>query len=141
MLNRVDLPQPLGPMTATNSPLATSSETESTAATGPSAVAKDFDTRSIVKARGADAASVGEGAAAVDSAIPRFDLRRQLVRAGATHRLPLRGTADDGARRRRGVAGQHAHVDQAGPAGVDRGDCLGEGGGERLRCGDRADAD
>src|SRR5262245_6231579 len=38
MLNRVDLPQPEGPITPTNSPGATVSETPSTAVTTPSGV-------------------------------------------------------------------------------------------------------
>ena len=40
MLNRVDLPQPDGPITARNSPGATSNEMWSTAVTTPSGVSK-----------------------------------------------------------------------------------------------------
>src|SRR5262245_37226693 len=46
MLNSVDLPQPDGPISETNSPGATSNETSSTAVTPPSAVAKRLTMRS-----------------------------------------------------------------------------------------------
>ena len=50
MLNRVDLPHPLGPMTETNSPSRTSSVTPSSARTGSCAsVSNTFDTFAIFR--------------------------------------------------------------------------------------------
>ena len=46
MLKRVDLPQPEGPITDTNSPWRTSKETLSRANTGPSDVVKRLETPS-----------------------------------------------------------------------------------------------
>src|ERR1041384_3505789 len=60
MLNKVDLPQPEGPMTARNSPGATSNDMWSTAVRTPSGVANVFDTSSTTSS-GAAAAARAEG--------------------------------------------------------------------------------
>src|SRR5215470_2647643 len=68
MLNRVDLPQPDGPITARNSPGATVNEMRSTATSGPSGVSKRFDTSSTTRigsAVCAAGASARAGVAAV----------------------------------------------------------------------------
>src|ERR1700722_4397555 len=59
MLNRVDLPQPDGPITARNAPGATVKEMWSTATIGPSGVSKRLETSSTVRM-----ASAGRGASA-----------------------------------------------------------------------------
>src|SRR5215475_3326430 len=48
-LNKVDLPQPEGPMTARNSPGRTLSETRSTATSGPSGVSNRFTISSTTR--------------------------------------------------------------------------------------------
>src|SRR5262245_61773542 len=58
MLNRVDLPQPDGPITARNSPGATVNDMRSTATSGPSGVSKRFDTSSTTRI-GSAAATAG----------------------------------------------------------------------------------
>src|SRR4051794_34468135 len=58
MLKRVDLPQPDGPMMATNSPCSTANDMWSTATTEPSGVANCFTTSSMTR-RGAPSAPEG----------------------------------------------------------------------------------
>src|SRR5262249_57674565 len=55
-LNKVDLPQPEGPITPTNSPGATLSETWSTAVRTPSGVSKRLTMSSTIRMAFADAA-------------------------------------------------------------------------------------
>ena len=52
MLNKVDLPQPDGPITARNSPGATSNDTSSSAVMPPSAVSKRMTRSSTVRIAG-----------------------------------------------------------------------------------------
>src|SRR5262245_60092699 len=72
MLNRVDLPQPDGPITPRNSPGATDSETPSTAVTTPSGVSNRLVMLSTVRiaAAGAAARSVGIAMTAMASRVP-----------------------------------------------------------------------
>ena len=64
MLNRVDLPQPDGPMTETNSPGATSNETSSTATTPSATLPKRLVTRSTASTGGTAATAAGRSAVA-----------------------------------------------------------------------------
>src|SRR5215470_4442058 len=80
-LNKVDLPQPDGPITPTNSPGATESDTPSTAVSTPSGVSKRLTMSSTTKMALADA-TFGAPASArsngtVTAAIPRPLLGRQ----------------------------------------------------------------
>src|SRR5215467_5810636 len=75
MLNRVDLPQPEGPITPTNSPGATESETPSTAVTTPSGVSKRLLILSTTRmpsgmAAGLDAADSTVAAAMLAPRVP-----------------------------------------------------------------------
>src|SRR5262245_14453449 len=89
MLNRVDLPQPEGPITPTNSPGATESETPSTAVTTPSGVSNRLVMLSTTRlplgaAAGLDTAdSTGAGAMLV----PRIALIAGLAGPYTTSRV------------------------------------------------------
>src|SRR6185312_2596305 len=73
MLNRVDLPQPDGPITPRNSPGATDSDTPSIAVTTPSGVSNRLLMLSTARiaAAGAVPRSVGTATAAMASRVPR----------------------------------------------------------------------
>src|SRR5262249_6266012 len=72
MLNRVDLPQPDGPITARNSPGATVKDMRSIATSGPSGVSKRLETSSTMRMGSAAAAagSMRAGEAAVTMCDP-----------------------------------------------------------------------
>src|SRR5262249_54495900 len=87
MLNRVDLPQPEGPITPTNSPGATESETPSTAVTTPSGVSNRLVMLSTTRmpsgaAAGLDAAD--NTVAAAMSCCPVVPLTAGLARPHST---------------------------------------------------------
>src|SRR4029077_7490710 len=97
-LNKVDLPQPEGPMTETNSPGLILNDTSSTATIGPSAVSKRTTMLSTIRM-----ASELAGAAA---AIALFALARHHRGHGG------------------GVAGLDPYIDDRDVTGLDRGDGL-----------------
>src|SRR5262249_54254895 len=82
MLNRVDLPQPEGPITPRNSPGATPSDTSSTAVTTPSGVSNRLvmwsTTRMFPAGEAADNRSDGWISAAMASRVPLASLRLLL---------------------------------------------------------------
>src|SRR4051794_1676363 len=98
-LNKVDLPQPDGPMIERNSPCRTLNETLSTAVTGPSGVSKRTDTSSAVR------------------------IVSVLTREGALWSISL-ALAQHGAGHDRRVTRLDAHVDDGDRAVFHRGDGL-----------------
>src|SRR5262249_761701 len=99
-LNSVDLPQPDGPMTETNSPGLILKDTSSTAVIGPSAVSKRTTILSTT--------TMGWPRPAAGAAIRLFAFARHPRGHGG------------------GVAGLDAHIDDRDIAGLDRGDGLGK---------------
>src|SRR5664279_5852444 len=97
-LNKVDLPQPDGPITDRNSPGRTSNDTSSTATTPPSAVSKRT---MILSATRMASLALGEGG---------------ILFALAGHDRGHGG----------GVAGLDAHIDNSDGAGFHRRDRLGK---------------
>src|SRR5271169_6299626 len=124
ILNNVDLPHPEGPMTARNSPGATSSEMSSSAVRLPSVVAKRIATLSTTR--------IGDFACVAGVA-------RSLVETTAT------GRSASGARHRGryggGVAGLDPHIDDGDLTGIDRGNRLFQNAGKIVGLGDRTEAD
>src|SRR5215470_4025684 len=127
-LNSVDLPQPDGPITPTNSPGLTSNETWSTATIGPSGVSKRLTMSSTTRmARSGFGAVAGPslrltnvGAVAISSSSPAFPRRCYVVPASvglAGERIPHRAGA---------VARLDAHVDHRHFALLDRCNRLGD---------------
>src|SRR5665647_3473746 len=110
-LNRVDLPQPEGPITEKNSPGLTLKETSSTAVTGPSGVSKrttmSFTVRMASSICGAGAAAIG----------------------GVLFALAGHGGGRCGS-----VARLDAHIDDGDSAGLD---CRNGLGKDRLEIADR----
>src|SRR5580700_2794151 len=110
MLNKVDLPQPDGPITAKNSPGATVNDTLSMAVTPPSAVAKCIAMSSTTRSASA--------AAACGSGVTRL-LVETTAMVGPSCALSV-----SGARHRcfhhRGITRLDAHIDDGDPAGIDR---------------------
>ena len=94
MWNSVDLPQPDGPISVTNSPSATSNEKSSTAVTRRFAVAEALG--DVLDGEGGDAHAVSDAMRLVRGGMEQL-LRRQQPRAtgprrdGAAGRLPARG--------------------------------------------------
>src|SRR5665213_500880 len=124
MLNKVDLPQPDGPITARNSPGATSNETLSSATTSPSGVAKRITMSSTTRI----AVSAGW-----------TGITRSLVETSAIGRSA--SGARHGSRHDRGIARLDAHIDHGYVACIDRRDGLFQHGRQIARLGDRAEAD
>src|SRR5215510_5394638 len=89
MLNRVDLPQPEGPITPRNSPGATESETPSTAVTTPSGVSNRLVMLSTTRmpsgaAAGLDTAdNTGAAAMLVPGVPPRWGSRGHIAHHGS----------------------------------------------------------
>src|SRR5580704_677138 len=131
MLNKVDLPQPDGPITAKNSPGATSNDTLSSAVSSPSAVTKRIAMLSATRmAGGACVTSIAR------SLVERVAILWAIVAAaegsvaGAGH-----GRGHDG-----GVAGLDPHIDDGDAAGVDRRNGLFQNAGKLGWFGDRTEA-
>src|SRR5262245_5212224 len=118
MLNRVDLPQPDGPITAMNSPGRTLSDTCSTAVSGPSGVSKRLTMSSTM--RMPSLAAVAAGLAA-DVGIAAIRPVSGLNRSTAAVRL-VSGDRGSDARR---IARLDVHVDDRHLAGIDGGNRVG----------------
>ena len=103
MLNKVDLPQPDGPITARNSPGLTPSETRSTAVSGPSGVSNRLTisstTRNAVSVE-ADAAATG-GVDADKDTIAMFWLYSRFRSKGIRPPVPSPILRTQGPRRMR----------------------------------------
>src|ERR1700733_5745420 len=130
MLNRVDLPQPDGPMTARNSPGATVNDTLSRAVT-PSAALPKRRTMSSTTSRAVPPSPCGSGVTRllVDTAAMFWPMG--VLISGARHRL----------RHDRGITRLDADIDHGDMAGVDFGNRLFQRRREIGRLGDRAEAD
>src|SRR4029077_17604531 len=129
MLNKVDLPQPDGPITARNSPGATVNDTLSSAVTPSSAVPKRMTMSSTASSAGPfSACGSGVTRLAVDTVAMVWPFG--VLISGARHRL----------RHDRGIARLDAHIDHGDAAGVDFGDRLFQGRCQINRLGDRAEA-
>src|SRR5579864_823840 len=129
MLNKVDLPQPDGPITARNSPGATVNETLSSAVMLPSAVPKRMTMSSTTRiADPLSACGSGARRLAVDTVAMVWPFGALI--SGARHRL----------RHDRGVARLDADIDHGDAAGVDFGDRLCQGRRQIGGLGDRAEA-
>src|ERR1700732_1025202 len=113
MLNRVDLPQPDGPITARNSPGATVNDTLSSAVTPSSALPKRM-TMSSTTSRAGPLSVCGSGVTrlAVDTVAMVWPFG--VLISGARHRL----------RHDRGIARLDSHIDDGDVAGIDFGDRL-----------------
>ena len=111
MLNSVDLPQPDGPITARNSPGATSNDMSSTAVSTPSGVSKRLTTSSTTSSAFAAAACGGAAIARGDDDIASRSSAPARVMAAVIDRR---------------VARLDAHIDDRDAAGLDRGDRLRE---------------
>src|SRR5580700_2567238 len=129
-LNKVDLPQPDGPITARNSPGATVNDTSSRAVTPPSAVPKCMTMFSTASSAGPlSACGSGVTRLLVDTAAMFWPIG--VLISGARHRLRHDG----------GIARLDADIDDGDVAGVDFGDRLLQRRSEIGRLGDRAEAD
>src|SRR5580700_10801629 len=130
MLNKVDLPQPDGPITARNSPGATVNDTLSSAVTPSSALPKRMTMSSTVSSAG-PLSACGSGIARllVDTAAMFWPIG--VLISGARHRL----------RHDRGIAWLDSHIDDRDVASVDFGNRLLQRCRELSRLGDRAEAD
>src|SRR5262245_13161178 len=86
MLNRVDLPQPEGPITPRNSPGATESETPSTAVTAPSGVSNRLVILSTTRmpSRAAAGLDTADNTGAAAMLVPRMPLSAGLARPYST---------------------------------------------------------
>src|SRR5262245_4999617 len=118
MLNRVDFPQPDGPITAMNSPGRTLSDTCSTAVSGPSGVSKRLTMSSTTRMLSLTAVAAG---LAADVGIAAIRPLSGLNRSTAAVRL-VSGDRGGDARR---IARLDVHVDDRDLAGIDRGNRLG----------------
>src|ERR1700724_3163565 len=129
MLNKVDLPQPDGPITARNSPGATVNDTLSSAGTPSSALPKRMTMSSTTSSAGPlSACGSGVTRLAVDT-VSMFWPFGVLI-SGARHRLRHDG----------GIAWLDADIDDGDAAGVDLGDRLLQRHREIGGLGDRAEA-
>src|ERR1700677_3979 len=124
MLNKVDLPQPDGPITARNSPGATSNETSSRAVMSPSAVAKRITMSSTTRI------AVFAGWTGITRSLVETSAI-DLSASGARH----------GGRHDRGIARVDPHIDHGHMTCIDRRDGLFQHGREIAGFGDRAEAD
>src|SRR5579862_3396776 len=130
MLNKVDLPQPDGPITARNSPGATVNDTLSSAVTPSSALPKRMTMSSTVSSAGLLSACRNVVTRlAVDTVAMLWPFG--VLISGARHRLRHDG----------GVARLDADIDDGDIAGIDFGDGLFQCRREVGRLGDRAKAD
>src|ERR1700675_1409686 len=113
MLNKVDLPQPDGPMIDTNSPGAIENDTSSTAVIIPSLVTKRLLTRSTSRSRPSrkDAASVAAAGDRADSST--------IALTAVAPNLGKRG------RHRRGIAALYTDVDDSDGTILHRTDEIG----------------
>src|ERR1700735_4958134 len=113
MLNKVDLPQPDGPITARNSPGATVNDTLSSAVTPSSALPKRMTMSSATSSAGPlSACGSGVTRLLVDTAAMVWPIG--VLISGARHRL----------RHDRGIARLDSHIDHGDVAGVDFGNRL-----------------
>src|SRR6202161_1628743 len=129
MLNKVDLPQPDGPITARNSPGATVIDTLSRAVTPSSAVPKRMTMSSTTSSAGPlSACGSGVTRLLVDTAAMSWPIG--VLICGARH----------GFRHNRGIARLDADIDDGDAAGVDFGNRLLQRHREIGRLGDRAEA-
>src|SRR5580692_4127285 len=130
MLNKVDLPQPDGPITARNSPGATVNDTLSSAVTPSSALPKRMIIFSTTSSAGPlSACGSGMTRLLVDTAAMAWPFG--VLISGARHRL----------RHDRGIARLDADIDDGDVAGVDFGNRLFQRRRELGRLGDRAKTD
>src|SRR5580700_1486860 len=130
MLNKVDLPQPDGPITARNSPGATVNDTLSRAVTPSSALPKRMTMSSTTSSAGPlSACGSGITRLLVDTAAMFWPIGALI--SGARHRL----------RHDRGIARLDADIDDGDVAGIDLGDRLLQRRREIGRLCDRAEAD
>src|ERR1700683_2020957 len=130
MLNKVDLPQPDGPITARNSPGATVNDTLSSAVTPSSALPKRMTMSSTVNNAGPlSACGSGITRLLVDMAAMFWPMG--VLISGARHRL-----SHDG-----GIARLDSHIDDRDVAGIDLGDRLFQRRREIGGFCDRAEAD
>src|SRR5580692_7454651 len=130
MLNKVDLPQPDGPITARNSPGATVNDTLSSAVTPSSALPKRMTMSSTTSSAGPlSACGSGVTRLAVDTVAMVWPFG--VLISGARHRLRHDG----------GIAWLDAHIDDGDFAGIDFGDGLFQRRREIGRLGDRAKTD
>src|ERR1700730_17299581 len=130
MLNKVDLPQPDGPITARNSPGATVNDTLSRAVTPSSAVPKRMTMSSTTSRAGLLSACGNVVTRLAVDTVAIFWPFGVLI-SGARHRL-----CHDG-----GIARLDSHIDDGALAGVDFGDRLLQRHREIGLLGDRAEAD
>src|ERR1700724_1439904 len=129
MLNKVDLPQPDGPITARNSPAATVNDTLSSAVAPSSALPKRMTMSSTTSSAGPlSACGSGVTRLAVDTVAMVWPFG--VLISGARHRL----------RHDRGIARLDADIDDGDIAGIGFGDRLLQRHREIGRLGDRAEA-
>src|SRR5579862_7638828 len=130
MLNKVDLPQPDGPITARKSPGATVNDTLSSAVTPSSALPKRMTMSSTTSSADAlSACGIGVTRLAVDTVAMAWPFG--VLISGARHSLRHDG----------GVARLDADIDDGDVAGVDLCDSLLQRRREIGRLGDRAKTD
>src|SRR6202046_686691 len=130
MLNKVDLPQPDGPITARNSPGATVNDTLSSAVTPSSALPKRMTMSSTVSSAGPlSACGSGVTRLLVDTAAMFWPMG--VLISGARHRL----------RHDRGIARLDPDIDDGDVAGIDFGNRLLQRRREIGGFCDRAEAD
>src|SRR6202171_3627404 len=101
MLNKVDLPQPDGPMIDTNSPGAIENETSSTAVITPSLVTKRLLTRSTSSRRASPGSAVSIEAVGDGAESPIIGSTAAILRQRSGQRggiAPLHANVDDGDR-------------------------------------------
>src|SRR5580693_8980280 len=129
MLNKVDLPQPDGPITARNSPGATVNDTLSSAVTPSSALPKRMTMSSTTSSAG-PLSTCGSGVTRLAVETVAMVWPFGVLISGARHRL-----GHD-----RGIARLDADIDDGDPAGIDFGDRLLQCRAEVGRIRDRAKA-
>src|ERR1700693_2791176 len=130
MLNKVDLPQPDGPITARNSPGATVNDTLSSAVTPSSAVPKRMTMSSTTSSAG-PLSVCGSGVTRLTVDTVAMVWPFGVLISGARHRLRHDG----------GIARLDADIDDGDVAGIDFGDRLLQRRREIGRLGDRAESD
>src|ERR1700688_1663186 len=128
MLNKVDLPQPDGPMIDTNSPGAIENDTSSTAVITPSWVTKRLLTRSTSRSRASRERTTSVAAAGdrADSPIIGSTAVAPILRKRGGHR--------------RGIAPLDSHIDDGDATGLHRADGLFQRWRECVQRLDRAPA-
>src|SRR5271154_6227497 len=129
MLNKVDLPQPDGPITARNSPGATVNDTLSSAVTPSSTLPKRM-TMSSTTSNAGPLSACGSGITRLLVDTAAMFLPIGVLISGARHRL----------RHDRGIARLDADIDDGDVAGIDFGDRLFQRRHEIGWLGDRAEA-